>query len=159
MWTPLTPIRSLWSPVEVRRTLPHPVDEVFAVLADPYTYPSWLVGAQRMRAVDADFPSPGSQFHHSVGLAEDATVDDVSSVLSVDPPHRLELEVEVGPIHGIVELLVEEADDGSLVRFRERPSGFAVVTTPFTRPALGARNTESLRRLDDLLARRAVGRG
>ena len=31
MWTPLTPIRSLWSPVEVRRTLTHPVDEVFAV--------------------------------------------------------------------------------------------------------------------------------
>ena len=157
--TPMTLFRSLWSPVEVCRELAHPVDVVFATLADPYTYPDWLVGAQRMRAVDDDFPAKGSEFHHSVGVVAEATVDDRSEVLAVDAPHRLEMRVEVGPIKGVVEMLVEEADGGSVVRFRERPAGCAAILTPLTRPVLAARNTESLRRLDELLSGPAPDQG
>jgi uncharacterized protein YndB with AHSA1/START domain len=152
----MTLFRTLWSPVEVRRELAHPVEVVFAVLADPHTYPTWLVGAQRMRSVDDDFPAPGSEFHHSVGVAE-ATVDDRSEVIAVAAPHRLEMQVEVGPIHGVVELLVDDAAGGSSVRFRERPAGLAAILTPLTRPVLAARNTESLRRLDELLGQMAAG--
>ena len=148
----MTLLRSLWSPVEVTRELDHPVDEVFAALADPRTYPQWLVGAQRIRSVDDDFPAEGAVFHHSVGVSSDASVDDQSQVRSVDPPHRLELRVEVGPVNGIVEMLVDATDVGCCVRFRERPAGLAAILTPFTRPALGARNTESLRRLDEYLS-------
>ncbi len=144
-------LSSLWSPVETCRSVTHPVEAVFEALADPYTYPRWLVGAQRIRAVDDDFPAPGSEFHHSVGVADGATVDDTSSVLAVDAPHRLDLEVQVGPINGIVRFRIEPTPTGATIRMRERPAGLAKVLTPFTRPALGARNAESLRRLDVML--------
>lgn len=152
-------LTALWSPVEVRRTFDQPADVVFGALSDPYTYPRWLVGAQRMRAVDSDFPREGSSFHHSVGPIAETTVDDQSRVLAVDAPWRLELRVVVGPVDGVVEFLVGTAEDGCTVRFRERPSGPAVVFTPFTRLALRVRNTESLRRLDRFLAESALGAG
>ena len=41
---------------------------VFAVLVNPETYPKWLVGADRIRGVDPDWPAIGSKFHHVVGF-------------------------------------------------------------------------------------------
>src|SRR5947209_6120364 len=40
--------------------------DVYAVLIDPRSYPSWLPGAEGIREVDADWPAPGSRFHHRV---------------------------------------------------------------------------------------------
>lgn len=148
MRTPL----ELWSPVEVRHTYDATPEQVFAVLREPRTYPEWLVGAQRIRSVDADFPAPGSEFHHSVGPAQEATVDDSSQALAVDPPHRLVLRVRVGPLDGTVEMLVERVAAGTEVRFREAPAGWARVVLPVLRPALHGRNAESLRRLADVVA-------
>ena len=42
--------------------------DVFAVLADGWLYPSWVVGASRVRGVDGTWPQPGSRIHHSVGV-------------------------------------------------------------------------------------------
>ena len=39
----------------------------FNVLVDPTTYPSWLVGAEEIRAVSDDWPAVGSRFNHVVG--------------------------------------------------------------------------------------------
>lgn len=147
---------ALWSPVEVRRTVAAPPEEVFAVLAEPRTYPAWLVGAQRIRSVDDAFPAEGAEFDHSVGPAKVATIDDSSEVLEADPPHRLSLLVRAGPLHARVDLLVLPAEAGSEVCFRERPIGWATVLTPFVRPSLHARNRESLRRLAGLVESRAV---
>ena len=36
------------------------VDQVWAVIADGWTYPCWVVGASRMRAVSADWPAAGA---------------------------------------------------------------------------------------------------
>ena len=49
-----------WSPVEVHAELPAPPDEVFEVLADPETYPEWLIGAQRIRHDPIPRPVPSS---------------------------------------------------------------------------------------------------
>ncbi|WP_195210268.1 SRPBCC family protein [Actinomarinicola tropica] len=137
----------LTSPVEVRGPLPAPPEAVWAVLADPRTYPDWLVGAQHIRAVDDGFPAPGTRFHHSVGPVEEATIDDVSESIAAEPPHRLLLDVHVGRTEGLVELLVQPQGDGSFLTFREKPRGHLSVATPALRPALFARNAVSLRRL------------
>ena len=40
-------------------------EAVFEVLDDPYAYPRWVVGARRIRSVDAGWPAVGSRFHHA----------------------------------------------------------------------------------------------
>ena len=50
--------------VSVHRTIPQPVDAVFAAVVDPETYPHWLVGARDMRRVEDRWPEVGSRFHH-----------------------------------------------------------------------------------------------
>lgn len=143
-------VTSWWSPSEARRVIPARPEDVFAVLADPWTYPDWLVGAQEIRAVDAGWPRPGSAFHHSVGPTEGATVDDISEVIAVDPPRSLRLRVHVRRFRGIVDLLVVPAAGarGSEVRFRERPVGIGRHLMPVMRPLIYRRNVTSLRQLE-----------
>ena len=76
----------LRSPVEAQATVARPRHDVFRTIADPHTYPTWLVGAQRIRHVDPSFPAPSTAFDHSVGPAPGATVDDSSTALEADPP-------------------------------------------------------------------------
>jgi uncharacterized protein YndB with AHSA1/START domain len=141
----------LFSPVEARTTVARQRDDAFRTIADPRTYPSWLVGAQRIRRVDPDFPAPAAEFEHSVGPSEGATVDDSSEVLVADPPRRLDLAVHVGPLDGDVTFLLEESGGRTTVTLRERPTGRLAVLTPLLRPALYARNRWSLHRLRRLL--------
>jgi hypothetical protein len=143
----------LLSPVEACLHIPADRDTVWAIVSNPRTYPDWLVGAQEMRAVDPDFPAPGSALHHSVGPTAGATVDDDSVATAVAPPHYLELEVHVGPLSADVELHLREVPEGTEVRFRERPNGVARAFTPFIRPVLHARNARSLQQLRDLITR------
>ncbi|MBA2280573.1 MAG: SRPBCC family protein [Actinomycetota bacterium] len=145
----------LWSPVEVRATVPGSPGDVWAVLADPTNYPDWLVGAQQIRAVDADFPKPGSKFHHSVGPDEEATVDDDSRSVVADPRHRLVLEVHAGPLRGTVDFRLLPAPDGTEIRFRETMAGPWKPFMPAVRPLLHARNTKSLEQLAAVVAERA----
>ncbi|HJR25461.1 MAG TPA: SRPBCC family protein [Acidimicrobiales bacterium] len=137
-----------WSPVEVRAELPAPPEEVFEVLADPETYPDWLVGAQRIRRVDSDFPAPGSKFEHSVGASPEAAVDDETEALAAEPPHRLDLQVHAGPFHGVVDFAIEPGPAGtSRICFREATTGPLALLTPLLRPIVYARNGRSLKRL------------
>jgi carbon monoxide dehydrogenase subunit G len=141
----------LFSPSEARTEVAVTPEVVWAVISDPRTYPDWLVGAQRIRAVDPAFPAPGTEFHHSVGATEEATIDDTTQATHADPPFRLGLEVHAGPFEADVELLVLPSPEGSEIRFRERPKGGWIALTPVLRPFLHARNAASLRRLRGLL--------
>jgi uncharacterized protein YndB with AHSA1/START domain len=144
-----------WSPVEVCAELPAPPEEVFEVLADPETYPEWLIGAQRIRQVDPDFPRPGSGFEHSVGASPEVAVDDRTKALEADPPHHLELDVHAGPFHGVVDFEIHSGPAGtSRICFREAATGPAAVLTPLLRPIVYARNGRSLVKLADYLGSR-----
>jgi uncharacterized protein YndB with AHSA1/START domain len=132
---------------------------VFDLLADPRTYPHWLVGNQEIRAVDDEFPAPGTSFDHSVGATEEVTVDDESEVLESDPPHRLKLLVKAGAMRGVVTFLLLPTRDGTEVRFREKPVSWMAPLTPFLRPVLHGRNVESLRRLAQLIDQSAETTG
>ncbi len=135
-----------------------PLDIVFDVLAEPRTYPEWLVGARDIRAVDADWPAPGAQFHHRVGVAGPLTVADSTQCCRVDRPTLLELEVRVRPFgrgrvvftladlgDGVTEVVVDEVPIGSL-----RPL-MALLELPTT-----LRNRRSLQRLADLVERQVA---
>ena len=142
--------RKLWSPVEVRAEIAGTPTEVFDILAEPRTYPEWLVGAKKIRDVDADFPAKGAEFDHTVG-AGPVSIDDSTQVLEVHRPDRLKLLVRAGRLNGEVEVLVLPSPKGTEVRFRERPVGLQVALTPFLRPSLQARNGESLKQLRTLV--------
>jgi uncharacterized protein YndB with AHSA1/START domain len=145
-------LRRLYGPSVTEATLPASAEAIYAVLSDPETYPDWLVGAEHMRAVDADFPNPGSAFHHSVG-AGPVTVDDQTEALDAEQDRFLLLRVHAGPFQAEVEFrLVPKGPNETLVRFTEQPSGPFGLITPVLRPTLHARNVASLKQLRDLLA-------
>ncbi len=122
---------------------------VFAALADPTTYPEWLVGAKVIRSIDPTWPSPGSTFHHRVGIAGPLTLADSSSVIAIRAPHELVLEVRARPAgRARVEFHLRPAPDGSTeVEFREVPIGLTRILAPVVAPLTLGRNHRSLNRL------------
>ena len=71
-------------------------DQVWAVLADGWLYPLWVVGASRMREVDDSWPQPGTRLHHSVGTWP-LLLDDVTEVVECRPGSRLVLQAHAWP--------------------------------------------------------------
>ncbi len=134
-------VRRLLSPAEVSVNIAASPEKVFAVLSDPETYPEWLAGAQRIRHVDPSFPRPGAEFDHEVGPTEDATMADDSTALVVDPPHRLQLKVNVGPVTGLVDFQLEATGEGTRITFRES----TMVRWPMPCPYYGSRFTSATR--------------
>ena len=133
-------------------------DDVFEVLADGWSFASWVVGAARIREVDGTWPAAGSQIHHSVGLWP-MLIDDTTSVISIDRPHAIELKVRAWPTgEGRVRLECTAEEGGTrVVMIEDATAGPAKVIPPPVRdPMLDARNTESLKRLGYLAERKAA---
>lgn len=139
--------------VVVRKTLERAVEDVFAVLIDPETYPHWLVGACDIRAVDDAWPAVGSAFHHRVGLLGPITVADLSKVVEVDRPRRLRLEVRARPFgRGLVcfDLASTGVDEGrTTIDMDEVPIGRLARLRPVLDPLVAGRNRRSLDHLED----------
>lgn len=133
----------------VRRMACRPED-VFAVLRDGWVYPVWVVGAARMREVDAVWPEVGAKLHHSVGpwplLIDDATVSE-----EWNPPRRMVMTARGWPIgEARVTIEAKPVGDGQcVVRIREdAATGPArLIPKPLRDLILHWRNTETLRRL------------
>ncbi|MES2093816.1 MAG: SRPBCC family protein, partial [Actinomycetota bacterium] len=68
-------------------------EEVFAVLADGWLYPCWVVGASRRRNVDERWPAVGSAQQHSFGVWP-MLIDDESVVIEFDPPKRMAIRAK-----------------------------------------------------------------
>jgi uncharacterized protein YndB with AHSA1/START domain len=142
----------------VRRRIAATPDQVWAVLSNGWVYPTWVVGASRMRDVEDEWPGVGSRLHHSVGVWP-LLVDDTTDVLESDPPRRLRLNARAWPA-GDAEVLLElEPDgDGTLVTMREdaRTGPATLVPRPVRQAGIVQRNRESLRRLAYLSERGAA---
>lgn len=124
-------------------------EDVFGVLADGWSYVTWVVGAARIRAVEEGWPAEGTKIHHSVGLWP-ALINDDSQVERVSPPFRLQLRVRAWPTgEGRVVLTCRPHRDGTVVTIEERAvSGPALLLPkPVQDVLLAARNREALRRL------------
>ncbi|GAA5005464.1 SRPBCC family protein [Actinopolymorpha pittospori] len=137
---------------EVSQPIAAPVEKVWGVLADGWTYAAWLVGASHIRSVDPGWPAVGSKIHHSVG-SWPFVLDDVTAVVVMEPTRMLELEARMWPV-GTAQVrltlqplgsdrtevrMEEDLVDGPARQLPKRVQGM------FFDP----RNKESLRRLAD----------
>lgn len=137
---------------EVTTELPVPAEQAWSVLADPTTYPRWLVGAVDILSVDDAWPAPGSSFRHRVGLGGPVTTEDSTSVQSVDEPRQLVLEARARPFgRAHVEIEVRPRGAGCEVAMREGMMAPLTPLTPLAQPLITARNKESLRRLRETM--------
>lgn len=142
----------------VEREIAASSDDVWAVLADGWLYPSWVVGASRMRGVDKDWPEAGSRLHHSVGNWP-FLLDDRTEVLDCRPGRLLRLKAHGWPA-GAAEVVVEldsVGPESTVVRMTEDASDgpARLVPRPVRQLAMVARNREALRRLSFLAEGRA----
>ena len=134
--------------------------DVFAVLADGWLFPSWVVGASRMRDVAEDWPQVGSRLHHSFGVWP-ILIDDATVSLEWDPPRHAVMRAKGWPVgEARVTLDVKPHGQGRcLVRIQEEavagPGRF--IPAPLLDMGLYWRNREALHRLAYLAEGRAVG--
>ena len=139
-----------------RIELPAPPEKVFEVLIDPYSFPKWVVGAKRIRAVDPDWPRPGSAFHHASGAGGEVTVKDKTELVTMNPPMSLVLQAYLRPL-GIVRIRITlergSSEGTTLMTIREAPAPGTKLTKikKLLDPALAARNFKSLRCLEKLI--------
>jgi hypothetical protein len=110
-----------------------------------------------IRDADADWPAPGSKFHHTVGVGP-FEVSDHTEALEARPPELLRMRTKGRPLGtATVTLEMLRSDGGTLVRISESPDGPAWLLhlNPLFWLLTKARNAESLMRLEELAARHA----
>jgi hypothetical protein len=134
-------------------------EAVFAVLADGWLYPTWVVGASRIRDVEASWPAEGAKIHHSFGVWP-LLINDSTSILEWDPPHRAVLKARGWPV-GSAKVVLEVEATPSGCRMTLQEDAIEGPGTLMPKPARDAlihvRNTETLRRLRYLAEGRAAG--
>jgi hypothetical protein len=124
-------------------------DQVWAVLADGWTYPLWVVGASRIRDVEPLWPAVGAKIHHSVGVWP-ALIDDNTEVLEVTPGRHIRLRARGWPV-GEAEVVIDLIPHGAHTEVEIHEQAVAgpgvLVPEPIKGLTLKWRNTETLRRL------------
>lgn len=126
-----------------------PPERVFDLLDDAWTYEFWVVGCVDIRAVDPQWPAPGSALHHSVGLGP-FNLKDSTTIVERDRPRILELRARARPA-GTARVRFELSPQGSgtKVAMEEVPIGGlpALLHNPLQDRLIHHRNVETLRRL------------
>jgi hypothetical protein len=69
---------------------------VWGVLANGWSYSGWVVGNSRIRAVDSNWPAPGTRILHSIGTWP-AVIDDETVVEESIPGEKLVLMAKTRP--------------------------------------------------------------
>lgn len=132
-----------------RRTVRATPDQVWEVLADGWLYPVWVVGAARIRDVEAAWPAKGSKIHHSVGVWP-LLINDHTEVLESTPGSSMRLRARGWPV-GEAEVHISLQASGAeteIVIVEDAVAGPGVlVPEPLKGLTLKWRNTETLRRL------------
>ena len=132
-----------------RRTIAAAPEQVWAVLADGWLYPLFVVGAARMREVDDTWPAVGSRLHHSVGTWP-LLIDDTTEVLEVEEGRRILLLARAWPAgQAHVDITVRPDGASSVVTIEEQATAGpgALIPKPIQDVQLHVRNVEALRRL------------
>jgi hypothetical protein len=133
-------------------------EDVFDVLADGWLFTTWVVGASRMRGQDPGWPAVGTRLHHSFGVWP-FVIDDVTTVLEWEAPHRMVIQPKGWPIgEARVELTVEEHRRGCKVTIVENAVAGPGSWVPdfLLQPMIWIRNRETLRRLGWVAVGRAA---
>ena len=139
------------------RTVDAPPDQVFAVLADGWTYSDWVVGTSHIRDVDAHWPAVGAQLHHKAGPWP-LSLRDSSTVTEMTEDRHLNLRAGLWPLgEANVDLVLEPVGpDRTRVVMREEfeQGPLRWLRNEVHNVLLHRRNIEALSRLADLAERR-----
>lgn len=142
--------------ITVTHQTPARPEQVWAVLADGWTYAAWVVGASRIRAVEGSWPMPGSRIHHSVGTWP-LLVSDETVVEACEPERLIRLRAK-GKAMGqaIVEIRLHDEGDRTRIEMREdATAGLGkLLPHPVRQALIAPRNTETVTRLALLAERR-----
>ena len=133
-----------------------PASAVYDTLMDAWTYEVWVKGTKNIRDVDAAWPAPGSQFHHSVGVGPLMTQDETRMV-RCEPDRLVELNMELWPIgEGIVRLELTPHGEATHVTMHEEftagPASWA--DNALQQAAMKLRNDWSLAKLRNIVEQR-----
>ena len=143
----------------VSRLFNSPSEDVWKVIADGWLYSGWVVGASRIRAVDAQWPEVDARLHHSVG-AWPLVIDDSTRVTAVETGRSLELVARGWPL-GEAKVVITLEDVGTQCRVTMAEDAIRgpgkLVPKAVRDPLISARNTETLKRLE-LMAAGGAGR-
>ncbi|MFF5126071.1 SRPBCC family protein [Streptomyces syringium] len=94
---------------------------VWAVLADGSRYDEWVVGTARSAPAQGTWPELGSAIEYTVRLGP-WTACGHTYVRHCEPPHRLELEVDSGPLGTVrIAIQIQPWDRHSLLTMDEHP--------------------------------------
>ena len=141
--------------LSAKRDVAVPCERVWEVLAQGWTYTQWVVGNSRMRAVDPNWPEPGSSIRHSIGIWP-LVINDSTVVEECEPPHQLVLCARLGPLGAArITMLLHETPQGCRVEMIEVPVEGAMGAVPnaIALAAAYPRNKECLWRLAALAER------
>lgn len=133
---------------EVRRATRAGADAVWAVLADGWRLPAWVVGAARVDAVDPAWPAVGARLRYRIG-AWPVLLPGVAEVTASAPGRELALHGRT-PFGGVdVRLTLASSGAGTeLCMAEDVASGPARLVPARLRAAgIAARNVETLKRL------------
>lgn len=136
--------------ITVTREVEAPARAVWDVLADGWSYATWVVGASRVRKVDDSWPAEGAQIHHSFGLWPLLINDTTSSERSTETS-ELVLTARGWPAGEarVTISITPRGDAGCTVRIEEdavKGPG-TLIPKPARQLAIGPRNVEALKRL------------
>ena len=123
--------------------------QVWDVISDGWLYPVWVVGATRMRDVDATWPEVGACLHHSAGVWP-LIVSDTTEVLECEPNRMLRIRARGRPLgEAEVRLTLTPQGAETLVEIDEDAVAGpgAMVPSVLRGPTIKIRNVETLRRL------------
>lgn len=143
---------------EVSLNVEAPIEAVWTVLADGWSYAGWVVGASHIRDVDTGWPECGKRIHHSVGPWP-LVIQDTTEVVACEPGRLLELDARLWPAGAarITFTLQARSESITHVLMTERAvRGPSAVLPEFLQDMLLIpRNKETLQRLDALARGRA----
>jgi Polyketide cyclase / dehydrase and lipid transport len=123
--------------------------DVFAVFGQGWLFTSWVVGAARVRDVDASWPAVGAGIHHSFGVWP-LVINDATTILDWVPDAHVRFRARGWPI-GEAEVVIDVQGraDGCVVRMREYPVAGPgrLIPSVVLDAGLHIRNREALQRL------------
>ena len=136
--------------VTVTRDVEAPTQAVWDVLADGWSYATWVVGASRVRGVDQGWPGVDARIHHSFGIWP-MLINDSTVVLASSEPTQLVLTARGWPA-GEAKVVIEispRGDQACTVKIEEDATSGpgALVPKPLRQLAIRPRNVEALKRL------------
>ncbi|MCZ7419808.1 SRPBCC family protein [Verrucosispora sp. WMMA2121] len=140
----------------VEKVIEAPVRQVWAVLADGWTYSDWVVGTAHMRDVDQAWPRVGTRLHHRAGPWP-FSLEDCSTVLACEPERELVLRVQLWPAgEAMVTFTLEPlgAERTRVLLAEDFAAGpLRWIRTKINDLVLHLRNEETLDRLSDIAER------